>query len=453
MRRRVARLVVSMSLVCGAIVAAALASPGQITTPRVLDEASLRPFAGVYQWGPDAFVYLQLWSELAGKNQLVAFDESGDVRTLYGGADDRFVTGPGAAVSAPVESQVTFQRGAAGTITSMTWQRGEAAPRVAQRVAIESREDVRFTNGDVRLAGTLTAPASAGRHPAIILVHASGAEDREYLLPLAHFLVRHGVAVLGYDKRGVGQSTGDWNVASFDDLAGDVVSAFAYLRTRSDIDPTHIGLLGWSQAGWVMPIAANRARGVAFLISISGAGLPAAETTIEQARNEMTANGMPAPAVAQVMALMALQYTFARTGEGWDEYAAARAALAARMGTPPASLPGTRDDPYWAVMRRLYFYDPAPALRQLQQPVLALFGERDNNIVAERNRAAWEAALEAGGNRDHTLRIVPGANHAMLEARVGNNAEMASLQRFVPVYFSTVTGWLASRVPGVHAGP
>jgi hypothetical protein len=93
----------------------------------------------------------------------------------------------------------------------------------------------------------------------------------------------------------------------------------------------------------------------------------------------------------------------------------------------------------------LYFYDPAPTLRQLQVPTLALFGELDNNIMAEKNRAAWEAALKASGNRDYTLRVLPRANHIQLEAKVGSNAEMASLQRFVPEYFTTIQDWLAKR--------
>jgi pimeloyl-ACP methyl ester carboxylesterase len=99
----------------------------------------------------------------------------------------------------------------------------------------------------------------------------------------------------------------------------------------------------------------------------------------------------------------------------------------------------------------LYFYDPAPALRQLQAPVLALFGELDNNIVAEKNAAAWETALKAGGNRDYTLRILPKANHLQLEAKAGSNAEMASLQRFVPEYATTVQEWLARRIRGFGA--
>ena len=408
--------------------------------PRAAERA-LREYAGTYQWGPDAFLYLQLWGELSGRNELVAFDESGEVRTLYPTARDRFVAGPGAAVPSPVESTIEFQRDGGGRIASLTWTRGGVPARIGRRVDIEHREEVRFSNGDVRLAGTLISPNTDARHPTIVLVHASGAEDREYLLPFVHFLVRHGMAVLGYDKRGVGGSSGDWRSSSFDDLAGDVVAAVEYLRTRRDVDSTQIGLLGWSQAGWVMPLAAVRSKDIAFLISISGAGIPVAETTIDQARNEMTANGMKPDVVEQVVGVMTLQYRYARTGQGWDEYAAAREKLAARMGRPPDTFPGSQDDPYWDFVRKLYFYDPAVT-------PLALFGELDDNILAEKNRVAWESALRAGGNRDYTLRILPRANHLQLEASKGTNAEMASLRRFVPAYFTTVRDWLATRIRG-----
>jgi dienelactone hydrolase len=424
--------------------------PFQLTRVRPLDGRMLREYNGAYQWGPNAFVYLQTWNELTATDQLVAFDESGDVRALYPTDRDRFFAGPGAAFPIAVEARVAFQRDSAGRITSLTWQRGGESPRVARRADIEGHEDVRFSNGDIQLAGTLISPNAAGRHPAIVLVHGSGAQGRDSMLPFARFLVRRGMAILAYDKRGVGGSTGDWNTASFDDLAGDVVAAFTYLKGRRDIDARHIGLLGVSQAGWVMPLAAVRAKDIAFLVSVSGPGVPAAETTIDQARNEMTAGGMPPQTVAEILDVMRLQYEFARTGQGWDQYAAAREKLAVRIGPPPDTFPGTRDHPYWRFMRRLYFYDPAPTLRQLQAPTLALFGELDNNVLAEKNKAAWETALKAGGNRDYTLRILPKANHIHLEAKVGSNAEMASLQRFVPDYSTTIRDWLATRIRGLN---
>ena len=427
----------------------------QPPTVRPVGEATLLEYAGAYQWGSNTFVYLQLWDEFSGfgqPRQLTAFDESGEVRTLYPIDRDQFFAGPGAAVPTSIQSRIEFERDRTGKITSLTWRREGAAPRTARRGEIETREDVRFSNGNIQLTGTLIAPTTGRRHPAIILVHGSGAENRDYILPFARFLIRCGMAVLGYDKRGVGGSTGDWNTASFDDLAGDVVAAVEYLKARDDIDRTQIGLLGVSQAGWIMPLAAVRAKGLAFLISISGAAVPAAETTIDQALNEMTATGMKRETVADVVTLMRLQYRFAQTAQGWDDYAAARETLAARLGgTPPKTFPALPDDPYFQFIRRLYFYDPTPTLRQLRVPTLALFGELDNNIVAEKNKSAWEAALRAGGNRDYTLKILPKADHYQWEAKVGSNAEMASLQRVVPEYFTTIQDWLGKRIKGFRA--
>ncbi len=195
-------------------------------------------------------------------------------------------------------------------------------------------------------------------------------------------------------------------------------------------------------ANWVLTL-----KDLAFVISISGAGVPAAETTLDQARNEMTVSGMAPQAIEDVIAVLKLQYEYARTGKGWEEYAARRATLAETMGAPPDTIPGTRDHPHWQFIRALYFYDPVPTLRQLRTPTLALWGQLDNNILPKKNMAAWEAALKAGGNPDYTLTILPNANHAQMEARVGSIEEMKSLRRFVPGYFTIVEEWLAKRIP------
>jgi pimeloyl-ACP methyl ester carboxylesterase len=451
----------SLTIVTAASViafASMAAGPGDRQAPAVLtvDAAVLREYTGVFRWDDDkTFLYLQMWDEFSGFGkpaQLVAFEESGDVRAMYPTAADRFFTGPAAGVATSIESRIDFQPDKTSQPTILKWQRSGSPSRTARRVDTERSDSVRFSNGDIRLAGTLIRPLNEAKHPAIILVHGSGAENREYVLPFAHFLVRHGVAVLGYDKRGVGQSTGDWNTASYAELAGDVAAAFEYLKTRPDVDAAHIGLLGVSQAGWIMQMAAARIPDLAFLISISGAGVSPAETTLDQTQNELTASGMKPPMVAALVGLMKLQYEFARTGQGWDEYLAARQKLADQMGPPPDSFPGTPDHPYWQTIKRSYFYDPGPIIRQLQLPLLAIFGELDNNIVAEKNKRAWEAALKAGGNRDYTLVILPKANHLQFEAATGSNAEMPSLKRIVPSYYSTVANWLARRLPGFDGG-
>jgi hypothetical protein len=418
----------------------------QVAPSPSMEERSLREYAGTYEWGPNHFIYLQMWGEFTGKNALVAFDESGEVRVLFPSAAGGFIAGPGAAVPDPVESRIEFHRDARGRIVSLSWQKGNSAARTARRIENEKRENISFANGDVHLAGTLISPPGSQKHAVVVLVPASGAEDREYLLPFAHFLVRHGIAVFGYDKRGVGGSSGDWRTETFGDLASDTVAAIEFLKTRRDIDRSQIGMLGWSQAGWVMPIVAAREKETAFLISISGAGVSPAETTIDEARGELKAGGRRPEVIEQVTDLMKLKYRFARTGEGWNEYATARDKLVARLGGAPDDFPDKADAPYWQSIRAIYFYDPAPALRELRIPVLALFGELDDNIMAEKNEKAWDSALRTGGNRSYSLRILPGTDHSMLEAKVGNNAEMPKLQRFLPAYFSTVQDWLAPRI-------
>src|SRR3954467_4833784 len=133
-----------------AIVFGALDAISARQTPIVqpTDEKALREYTGVYQWGPNAFVYLQMWDEFSGfgKPQLVAFDESGDVRTLYPTEGDQFFAGPGAALPTSIESRIAFQRDDAGQIVSLTWQHDGAAPRTAKHVEIETREPVHFTN-------------------------------------------------------------------------------------------------------------------------------------------------------------------------------------------------------------------------------------------------------------------------------------------------------------------
>jgi pimeloyl-ACP methyl ester carboxylesterase len=164
----------------------------------------------------------------------------------------------------------------------------------------------------------------------------------------------------------------------------------------------------------------------------------------------MTMTRMPAATVAEITGLIKLQYDFARTGSGWNDYAAAREKLAARMGPPPDAFPGTPDHPQWQVIKRTDLYEPTPTLGQLTVPTLAMWGELDHNTVAEKNAPAWDAALKAAGNRDYTLVVVPKANHGMLEAKAGSNAEIKSLQRFVPSYFTTIEDWLAKRIRDFH---
>ena len=200
----------------GMVLVGIIVALSALQTPavRAVDEKVLREYAGVYRWEPGVFVYLQMWNEFTGfdkPGELVAFDESGEVRTLYPTDRDRFFAGPGMAVSGVhrVSNRVSARRHRQDRLAYVAARRRRPA-RTARRVEIEKREDVRFSSGDIQLTGTLISQSDhgVGNIPRSFSSTAPAPRIANTMLPWARFLIRRGMAVLGYDKRGVGGSTG-----------------------------------------------------------------------------------------------------------------------------------------------------------------------------------------------------------------------------------------------------
>jgi uncharacterized protein len=134
-----------------------------------------------------------------------------------------------------------------------------------------------FENGDVRLAFTLDLPSGSGPFPAVVMGHGSGKTTRDQLVWASRHFTSLGYAVLRFDKRGVGESTGTYVFVGtkdspwvFPQLASDVAAGVRFLRTRPEIDARRIGLFGNSQAGWILPLAARELGDIAFMILWSG---------------------------------------------------------------------------------------------------------------------------------------------------------------------------------------
>jgi pimeloyl-ACP methyl ester carboxylesterase len=133
-----------------------------------------------------------------------------------------------------------------------------------------------FQNGDVRLSYRLDLPARTTPVGAVVFGHGSGQQTKESCRFLADGFLSRGFATLCFDKRGVGQSSGTFvfvgardSIPVFNDLASDMAAGVAFLRTRPEIDPQRIGLAGVSQAGWIVPLAAQRSQ-PAFMLLLVG---------------------------------------------------------------------------------------------------------------------------------------------------------------------------------------
>ena len=133
-----------------------------------------------------------------------------------------------------------------------------------------------FPNGDASLSYLLERPAGSGPFPAVVIGHGSGEVRKEEFQFLASNMLSRGFAVLRYDKRGVGNSTGTYSMVGiqnsermFADLSGDMAAGAELLRRQPDVDGTRVGLMGVSQAGWIIPLAARRSR-PAFMVILVG---------------------------------------------------------------------------------------------------------------------------------------------------------------------------------------
>jgi uncharacterized protein len=358
----------------------------------------------------------------------------------------------------------TFQQGpAAGTFTI---KRGAAVPPPPAEKLPYATEEVEIKNGDVALGGTLSLPADGAPSPALVFLTGSGAQDRDedvvgfkIFKVLGDHLTRNGFAVLRLDDRGVGKSTGNLAQSTSEDFAGDALAAVAYLKTRKDIDPARIGLLGHSEGGLEAPLAATRSRDVAFIVLMAGPSLSGERIMLEQNFLVGRAEGRPEADMETNAEIQRMSFAAAKTNQGWDEVdAAIRRAVLARIAkmtaeerkaipdaealaakTAAAQIAGFKTP--W--FKYFLTYDPAPVLAKVTCPVLALFGEKDVQVPAEMNRKEMVAAFARSGNKAAVAKIIAGANHLFQAAKTGGVDEYGSLPKtFTPEFLDTLTVWL-----------
>lgn len=361
-----------------------------------------------------------------------------------------------------------------GAAIDGTWQQsGQEWPLVLERVSGEeatserrrpqepeppfpyTAEEVTFENMEdgVTLAGTLTLPESEGPHPALALISGSGPQDRNEeifghkpFLVLADYLTRRGVAVLRYDDRGVGASTGTFETATTEAFARDAEAAVDYLRGRPDIKASEVGLLGHSEGGLVAPMVAARTDKVAFLVLLAPPGVPGEEIIYEQAALISEVQGADPAYIDSSRAQQ--ERLFAALKEAPDSAEAARR-LREILEASQADSAAIRSQiqqyttPWF---RNFLTYDPQPVLEKVEVPVLALFGEKDLQVPYEQNYPAVEEALKAGGHEDYALMELPDLNHLFQPAETGAPAEYGQIETtMAPEALEIIGDWIAAR--------
>lgn len=323
------------------------------------------------------------------------------------------------------------------------------------------------SRADIRLAGTLTIPEGKGPFPAVFLITGSGAQDRDEAIMghkpfkvIADMLTRHGIAVLRTDDRGTAHSGGNFSTADTRDFASDALAAVEYLKTRHEIDAHRIGLIGHSEGGMIAPMIAARdttfysdPADISFLVLLAAPGVPITELMNAQ-RKMLTLD------------------TSAIAREHLAQASIFDSLVAANNAHPDPKLPHVLDS-MWRVAYRTsggdtsnhrlmmqmkssqlaayfspwyrYFlsFDPQLVLRNVHCPVLALNGTLDHQVACEPDLAGIAMALKEAGDKDVTIKAMPGLNHLFQHAKTGLVGEYAGLQEtFSPEVLKIMTKWI-----------
>jgi pimeloyl-ACP methyl ester carboxylesterase len=366
---------------------------------------------------------------------------------------------------------------------------GGGAPSPAPATARPwTEQEVTFPSGAEELYGVLTLPAGEGPFPAVVLISGSvgtttgvrSGATAQYLIDHAHKIARGGFAALRYDPPGVGRSTGQAGFETLDSRAEEAAAALRALRSRPEIRPDRVGLMGSSQGAWVIAMAAARyPEEVAFVISVSGAGVSVAEQQVHSIEAQSRAAGMTEEQVATAVLFGRLLVDWQLAGPIFRE--ANRAAVQALGEGPwarfsdlvyepgeitPAEglkagieiLESVQDEP-WAkflYLKELYLpqlesippeqvealkamagqsllEDPQEYWTRVRCPVLAFFGADDLLQPTEKSAALYEQYLTQAGNEDFEIVVLPGVGH--------------SISLPTPGYAEALAGWLAGLYP------
>ena len=315
-------------------------------------------------------------------------------------------------------------------------------------------EEVSFENSGagIKLAGTLTIPPGEGPFPAVVLVAGSGAHDRDEalmghrpFLVLSDYLTRRGIAVLRYDKRGVGESGGTYGTATTADFADDAEAGLAYLETRAEVDRRKIGLIGHSEGGMIAPLLAARNSSVAFIVMMAGPGVPGDELLVEQTLMIAEANGQSHETAEKAAGEERIILSLVK--DETDSAVLEKKLREQLTGQVPEAQIGaaikSTSSPWF---RYFISYDPAAALRKVKCPVLAVVGSKDLQVPPEQNIPAIRKALQDAGNQKFEIDELPGLNHLFQTAKTGSPAEYAQIEETIsPIAMEKIAAWVAKQ--------
>ncbi len=337
-------------------------------------------------------------------------------------------------------------------------------PQTPKKPYSYKNEEVSFVNkqaNNIKLAGTLTLPNNVEKPAVAILISGSGPQNRDSevlghkpFLVIADYLTKNGIAVLRYDDRGVSKSEGTQKNATSADFATDVQAAINYLKTRTDINTTKIGLIGHSEGGFIAPMVASKNKDVAFIVLLAGTGVDGAEVLITQSKKMMELSKLPQNYINYKNEMFHEMYKLVKETNNNDEL---KSALTTYLNSAKKNAPESVKNELTNQLIKMqvqtltmpwmtYFVrtNPQQFLKKTTCPVLALNGAKDFQVLPKLNLNGIEKGLKR--NKDVTITVLANLNHLFQTCETGAFSEYANIEEtFSPKALSIISKWINSR--------
>jgi hypothetical protein len=267
---------------------------------------------------------------------------------------------------------------------------------------------------------------------------------------MADALTRKGIAVLRYDKRGVGKSTGNPDIATTMDLAADAKSALAFLKSHKDIDGSRIGLIGHSEGAIIAPYLAGHSKEPKWLVLLAAPATTGEQTLLNQSELIGRAGGLSDEQLDASLGFDRAAYALVRKEKDPNALAEKLVALVKETGLDAALPPATLETQLRMLaspwFRFFLDYDPLPNLKAVSCPLLALYGQKDLQVAPKINLPLLQKALHDSVNTQAETRELPELNHLFQHAYMGTPAEYAAIEEtFSPEALALILDWVQAR--------
>ncbi len=328
-------------------------------------------------------------------------------------------------------------------------------------------KDITFKNDTVTFGATLTVPKDVKHAPVAIILSGTGKQDRDGTMAghkmfadIADYLSNRGIAVLRFDDRGTGKSTGVYETATTEDFAKDGLAALNALKKRKDIDPSRIGFIGHSEGGAAMSIAASRSKDVKFMVSLAGLCTDGLHALIEQNERQVAAYSLPDYNVKRYNTINELMFRVAykyaesdslenKLQEAYDKWHAMDSIYFSTLNEEfdhfrfPIYMYKMQATGRW--YRFNVRYNPTAYLKDVHIPLLALNGDKDIMVCSATNLANWKRYMPEGS--DVTTIEMKGLNHLFLPCKTGLPSEYSSIKEPVSQeMLQIVAEWIQAKM-------